>query len=370
MKFILEHICSQTGARAGRIVTEHGEIKTPTFMPVATKGSVRGLDWRIVEELGAQIVLANTYHLHLRPGEKEIEEAGGLHEWSQWKKPFLTDSGGFQVFSFAQRKKAKISEKSVIFKDDLSGDLHEIGPRESMQIQKSLGADLVMAFDYCPPAKAGRSEVAQAVKTTFDWAKICMDFPLKEHQRLMLIVQGGRYNDLRQESLEQLVDLDAFGYAIGGVSVGESRAEVDRVVREFAPILPKSKLRYVMGVGTPHDLLSGILAGVDVFDCVLPTRLSRHGSYFDYSGKTRSITQKIFKKDYQSPLVENCQCPTCSRFSRAYLRHLFMRKELTAYYYLAVHNLHVLINLPKLLREAIFKDSTLDFAQKHFSPLI
>jgi len=361
MEFILEHVCSKSGARAGVIKTKHGEIQTPTFMPVATRGSVRGVDWRSIEELGAQIVLANAYHLHVRPGEKDIEKAGGLHQWTQWKKPFLTDSGGFQVFSFAKRAKAKVTKDSVIFKDDLAGDLHEIGPKESMQIQKSLGADLVMAFDYCPSGKANRSEVEEAVERTFDWAKICRDFKLRDYQRLFLIVQGGKYNDLRKKSLKQLVALDSFGYAIGGVSVGESRLEVDRVVKEFGKLLPENKPRYVMGVGTPHDLKTGILAGIDIFDCILPTRLSRHGSYFSENGEIKSISQQSFAQDFDNPLVKNCNCQTCQKFSRAYLRHLFMRKEITVYYYLAVHNLHVLLNLSRLFRKAIFENKSLDF---------
>ncbi len=361
MKFTLQKTCAITGARAGLLETKHGIIETPVFMPVATKGSVRGIPWQTIHDLGAQIVLGNTYHLHIRPGEEIIEKAGGLHAWSKWPKPYLTDSGGFQVFSFARRGKAKIDDSGVTFKDDLAGNTHHIGPKESMQIQRALGADIVMAFDHCPPGNAEKAEVEIAVKRTQAWAEQCLEISLKPHQDLFLIVQGGRHEDLRQESLEGLISLNASGYALGGVSVGESREEVDKVVQSMSKYLPADKPRYLMGVGTPHDLKVAVSSGIDMFDCVLPTRLSRHGSYFAENGKVKSITQKAFTEDLETPLVSDCACSTCQTFSRAYLKHLFLRSELTVYYYLSVHNLHTLINFSKQMRQAILEDRFVQF---------
>jgi queuine tRNA-ribosyltransferase len=365
MKFTIEKTCSITGARAGIIETAHGIIETPIFMPVATKGSVRGMPWDTIEDLGASIVLGNTYHLHIRPGEQIIERAGGLHNWSKWPKAYLTDSGGFQVFSFARRGQAKIDNQGVTFKDDLEGKTHRIGPTESMAIQKSLGADIVMAFDHCPPANATFEDIDIAVQRTYEWAQKCLDFKLQDYQSLFLIVQGGRFEELRQKSLDQLISLNAEGYALGGISVGESREEVDKVVKSMAHKLPNNKPRYLMGVGTPRDLIVGISSGIDMFDCVLPTRISRHGSYFGESGKAESITKKSNTEDLDSPLVKNCTCATCLRFSKAYLKHLFQRSEITVYYYLSLHNLHTLLNLSRQMRSAILENKMQDFLNNH-----
>ncbi|MDX1917953.1 MAG: tRNA guanosine(34) transglycosylase Tgt [Candidatus Caenarcaniphilales bacterium] len=361
LKFQILAKCPITSARAGIIETNHGAIETPIFMPVATKGSVRGMPWEIMHDLGAQIVLANTYHLHIRPGEMQIKAAGGLHRWSRWDKPFLTDSGGFQVFSFARRGKAKIDDQGVTFKDDLAGNWHRIGPLESMLIQRDLGADIVMAFDHCPPGNASYDEVAFAVERTNLWTKKCFEIELQKHQNLFPIVQGGRYPDLREYSLKQITSLDAPGYALGGVSVGETREEVDKVVKAFGPLLPDYKPRYVMGVGTPHDLITGVNSGIDMFDCVLPTRLARHGSFFGKEGKVESVTQKAFSDEHELPLMPDCHCPTCLVHSRAYLKHLFLRSELTVYYYLSVHNMYTLLNLTRSMRKAILDGS---FASK------
>jgi queuine tRNA-ribosyltransferase len=363
MKFTLLKTCRVTGARAGLLETAHGIIQTPVFMPVATKGSVRGVPWQGIHEVGAQIVLGNTYHLHIRPGEHLIERAGGLQEWSKWPGPYLTDSGGFQVFSFARRGKAKIDDSGVTFKDDLAGNMHKIGPIESMQIQRALGADIVMAFDHCPPGNAERPEVEVAVRRTLDWAQKCLEIPLKAHQNLFLIVQGGRFEDLREESLKGLIELDAPGYALGGVSVGETREEVDKVVKTMACQLPTHKPRYLMGVGTPRDLKVGISSGIDMFDCVLPTRLARHGSFFGASGRTESVTQKSYTEDFETPLVPGCTCSTCTSFSRGYLKHLFLRSELAVYYYLSIHNFHTLINLTQQMRTAILEDRLPEFLE-------
>jgi queuine tRNA-ribosyltransferase len=359
-EFTVQKTCPVTGARAGLLKTAHGVIETPVFMPVATKGSVRGVPWETMEALNTQIVLGNTYHLHIRPGEKLIEKAGGLQEWSKWQGPYLTDSGGFQVFSFAKRGKAAISDTGVSFKDDLEGKTHFMGPDESMQIQKSLGADIVMAFDHCPPGQAERDEVLKSVNRTAEWAEQCMNFKLQSHQSLFLIVQGGRFEDLRERSLEQLTAMNAPGYALGGVSVGESREEVDKVVESMAKRLPKDKPRYLMGVGTPRDLKVAIPAGIDMFDCVLPTRLARHGSFFgpgeQLGGKVESVTQKAFTEDFDNPIYPGCECSTCKRYSRGYLKHLFMRSELAVYHYLSIHNFHVLMHLTRQMRQAILQD--------------
>ncbi len=363
--FEIEKTCPITGARAGKIHTEHGIIETPIFMPVATKGSVRGVDWRTISELQAQIVLANTYHLTIRPGEASIERAGGLQEWSKWTGPFLTDSGGFQVFSFARRGQAKIDDQGVSFKDDLEGKIHFIGPNESMNIQKRLGADIVMAFDECPAGNADRKTVETAVRRTRDWAEKCTNFPLQKHQNLFLIVQGGKFEDLREKSLEEITKLDAKGYALGGVSVGESREEVEKVISNMTKKLPINKPRYIMGIGMPRDLIVGVLSGADMFDCVLPTRIARHGGYFSEGLRFKSVSQKDFSDDHDNPLVIGCQCPTCKTFTRAYLKHLFLRKEITVYYYLAVHNLFRLLNLTFDMRKAIFNDCFPQFLKKN-----
>ena len=279
--------------------------------------------------------------------------AGGLARWTTWGRPFLTDSGGYQVFSFARRGKASIDDQGVRFRDDLAGDLLNIGPQQSMTIQRQLGADIVMVFDECPAATAPRPVIERAVDRTSRWAAESLAVPLQAHQSAFVIVQGGREPDLRQRSLQALVALDAPGYALGGVSVGESRQDVDRVVLDWAGELPAQKPRYVMGVGTPRDLLVGIAAGVDLFDCVLPTRLSRHGSFYDANGQVISITRSRYASDHDLPLVPGCGCAVCARFSRAYLRHLFMRKEITVFAYLAEHNLYSLLALTRRLRQAI-----------------
>ncbi len=356
MKFTLQAKSKKSNARAGLIETAHGTIQTPVFMPVATKGSVRGVTWWDLERFQTEIVLANTYHLHIRPGEESIEKAGGLQRWSAFPKPFLTDSGGYQVFSFARRGQAKIDADGVNFKDDLAGDLHRIGPVESMNIQRRLGADIVMAFDHCPPATASEAELLQAVETTTRWGQICLEQPLASHQSMFLILQGGGDFALREKSLRELVALDSPGYALGGVSVGETREDVYKIVRAFAPELPENKPRYLMGVGTPKDLEVAMDAGIDMFDCILPTRIARHGSFFAADGSTKSVTQKSFSGDHDTALVPGCACPVCLRFSRAYLKHLFQRSELTVYYYLSLHNVYALLETARRKRASILAE--------------
>ena len=351
--------------RRGRITTAHGIIETPVFMPVGTQSTVKAMTWDQVAGVGAEIVLANTYHLHLRPGEDLIAKAGGLHKWTNFNKPFLTDSGGFQIFSQARINKCNITDAGAEFIDHIDGSKHFIGPRESIQIQHKLGADIIMAFDHCPAGQVSYEETRDAMERTHKWAEICVE----EHQRLLaerkvilseakdpstvdfapslfLIVQGGIYKDLRAESAKFITSLSAAGYAIGGVSVGESREDIDEIVRFTAPLLPADKPRYLMGIGTHEDVIKAIEAGIDMFDCVMPTRIARHGCFFDTDGARQLIKAERYREDF-GPLAEGCTCYTCTNHSRAYIRHLWRSDETVAATLLSIHNLHYLIRLSK-----------------------
>jgi len=348
--------------RKGQIETAHGVIETPVFMPVGTQSTVKAITWDQLDAVGTEIVLANTYHLHLRPGEDLIAKAGGLHKWTSYHKPFLTDSGGFQIFSQARIDKCKITDEGAEFIDHHDGSRHFIGPRESMQIQHKLGADIIMAFDHCPPGQVSWTEARDAMERTHRWAEICVS----EHQRLVqeaslrvqrsnpggfapslfLIVQGGIYKDLRAESARFITSLEASGYAIGGVSVGESREDIDEIVRFTAPLLPENKPRYLMGIGTHEDVLKAIDAGIDMFDCVMPTRIARHGCFFAADGSRQLIKAERYREDFM-PLVEGCTCYTCANHHKAYIRHLWRAGETVAGTLLSIHNLHYLIRLAK-----------------------
>ena len=303
----LVHTCKQTGARAGILKTPHGIIKTPIFMPVGTNSAVKTLTKDQVEATGAQIILANSYHLYLRAGSKLISQFGGIHGWMNWNKPVLTDSGGFQVFSLSNLR--KITEEGVEFTDPKDGKKHFISPEVSMEIQQDIGADIIMAFDECAPYPCDYDVAKNAMERTHRWLERCFKAKTNPNQALFPIVQGAFFDDLRRESASVISTFDAVGYAIGGVSVGEP----DEIKRHFvdltAPLLPTNKPRYLMGVGTPEDLLDGIRSGVDMFDCVLPTRNARHGSFFTWDGK-RNIKNKEFSYDNR-PLVENCDCFAC-----------------------------------------------------------
>lgn len=357
--------------RRGRITTAHGVIETPVFMPVGTQSTIKAMTWDQVAAVGAEIVLANTYHLHLRPGEDLIAQAGGLHKWTNFKKPFLTDSGGFQIFSQARINKCKITDAGAEFIDHIDGSRHFIGPRESIQIQHKLGADIIMAFDHCPAGQVSYQETRDAMERTHRWAEICV----AEHEKLVLeargveppssraqcsdpeagkifvpslflIVQGGIYKDLREESARVITSMQASGYAIGGVSVGESREDIDEIVRFTAPLLPADKPRYLMGIGTHEDVIKAIEAGIDMFDCVMPTRIARHGCFFDADGSRPLIKAERYREDF-GPLAEGCTCYTCTNHSRAYIRHLWRSSETVAGTLLSIHNLHYLIQLSK-----------------------
>lgn len=345
-------------ARAGTYTTPHGSVETPVFMPVGTHSAVRSLTWPQVKATGAEIVLSNAYHLYLRPGHELVAKAGGLHGWMGWDGPILTDSGGFQVFSLA--KLNNIGEDGVTFQDPLGGKIHFIGPEKSMEIQNGLGADIIMAFDECPPYPATKEYVEKSLDKTHRWLERCFEHHARPNdQALFPIVQGGVYEDLRTKSVEFCTSMPARGFAIGGVSVGETKMQMDQVVRFTAPLLPKDKPRYLMGVGTPRDLLDGISHGIDMFDCVMPTRIARHGSYFTPTGQ--KIIKNAEHREAFEPLVEGCDCFTCKNYTRAYLRHIYKMKETSAGTLLSIHNIHYLIRLVKDAREAILASRFNDF---------
>jgi queuine tRNA-ribosyltransferase len=351
-----ELIASDGKARRGRINTPHGSVETPTFMPVGTVGSVKGLAPWELKAMGAGIVLGNTYHLHLRPSEGLIERRGGLHRFVAWDGPMLTDSGGFQVFSLA--KLNKITEEGVAFRSHIDGSKRFLSPEESMRIQKSLGADIVMAFDQCPPADAPRSAIEAAMARTTRWLDRCMTALDSSQQALFGIVQGGVDVDLRRQHIDEICSRDLPGFALGGLSVGETSEQMYETLEASASLLPIDKPRYLMGVGTPRDLVEAVAQGIDMFDCVLPTRNGRMGTAMTSEGRI-NIKNARFAED-DGPLDPTCLCPTCTTFSRAYLRHLFMAKEILVMRALSEHNLWYLMTLMGRCREAIEKGS---FAQ-------
>ncbi len=355
-------------ARAGLFKTPHGEIETPIFMPVGTNSVVKTLTKEQIENTGAQIILANSYHLYLKPGTELIKRAGGVHNWMNFHKPMLTDSGGFQVFSLADLR--KIEEDGVRFSDPKNGNKHFISPEVSMQIQHDIGADIIMAFDECAPYPCDWEHAKGAMERTHRWLERCFQTHKelsrseqaqeRTEQALFPIVQGAFFDDLRIESAKVISSFEAHGYAIGGVSVGEPLEMKNHVVELVTPLLPENKPRYLMGVGTPVDLIEGVRRGVDMFDCVLPTRNARHGTFFSTYGN-KIVKNKEFEDDF-SPLDENCDCPTCKNHTRAYIRHLFKAGEVTGATLLSIHNIHFLINLMKQMRTAILEDRFEEFA--------
>jgi queuine tRNA-ribosyltransferase len=351
--FVCQAICSNTQARVGVFHTPHGTVETPRFMPVGTLATVKGITPQQLTAAGAQMILANTYHLHLQPGEKIIEEAGGLHQFMAWNNPILTDSGGFQVFSLSQLR--QITEKGVVFRSPRDGSIIEITPERSIQIQNALGADVIMAFDECPPANASKKEVETATERTYRWLERCIAAHERSSQQALFgIVQGGIYLDLRSQAARALTALDLPGYAIGGVSVGEAPELINATVKHTAPLLPANKPRYLMGVGTYREMVQAIAAGIDLFDCVIPTRFGRHGTAL-VRGERINIKNAQYKRDFR-PLEQNCSCYTCVNFSRAYLNHLVRSKEMLGYILLSVHNITELINFTQKIREAILSD--------------
>ncbi len=353
----------RTRARRGRLHTPHGTIETPVFMPVGTAGTVKAMLPEEVKSLGAEIILSNTYHLYLRPGHDIVREAGGLHKFMNWDRPILTDSGGFQVFSLGAMR--KISEEGVKFRSHIDGSSHMLTPEKSIEVQNALGSDIMMAFDECAPYPADYSYVKNSLERTTRWLRRCKEAHKDtERQSLFGIMQGGMYKDLRYQSAMEIVELDLPGYAIGGLSVGEPRELMYEVLDYATDYLPKNKPRYVMGVGTPDHLFEGVERGVDMFDCVLPTRLARNGSAMTSHGKL-NIKNAKFERDF-TPLDHECDCYVCRNYSRAYLRHLFKANEILSSMLLSYHNLHFLVHTMQNIREAIEQDRFTEYKREFY----
>jgi queuine tRNA-ribosyltransferase len=358
----VKHVCKQSGARLGVLHTPHGDIPTPIYMPVGTSACVKAMTPREMKEIGTKILLSNTYHLHLRPGENLIREAGGLHKFMGWDGPILTDSGGFQVFSLAGIR--KIEEKGVTFRSHLDGSKQFIGPEESMDIQQALGSDICMAFDVCTAYPCDRETAKKNMETTHRWAERCKMHHTREDQALFGIVQGAFFRDLRIESAKTLADMDFIGYGIGGLSVGEPKPLMYEMLDEIRPYMPENKPRYLMGVGTPDCFIEGVIRGVDMFDCVLATRIARNGSVMTSRGRV-VVKNGKYARDF-TPMDDRCDCYACQNFTRAYIRHLFNAKEITAGRLASIHNLRFLIHMMEEIREAIANDSLLDYRKEFY----
>ncbi len=337
-------------ARRGRLSTRRGAIETPCFMPVGTRGTVKAMSPAELEELGAEIILGNTYHLFLRPGLDIIRAAGGLHPFSNWKRPILTDSGGFQVFSLAGLR--KLEADGVRFASHIDGSRFFLGPVESMNIQRTLDSDIVMAFDECTPYPATWEEARKSLEITSRWERMSREQPLNDGQIRFGIVQGSTYADLRERSAREIVDIGFDGYAVGGVSVGESEPEMLAAVEAAVPFLPQEAPRYLMGVGTPRQIIESVARGIDMFDCVMPTRLGRHGTAFVGDGATLPVKAGRFAKDF-TPIDPECGCYACRNFTRAYIRHLFNVGEILGVRLVTIHNLHYFLTLMRRIRTAI-----------------
>ena len=358
----LKHVCKQSGARLGVLHTPHGDIETPIYMPVGTSACVKAMTSREMEELGTQILLSNTYHLHLRPGRELIREAGGLHSFMSWNKPILTDSGGFQVFSLAGIR--KIEEQGVTFRSHLDGSKQFIGPETSMDIQEALGSDIAMAFDVCSPYPCDYRTAKEAMERTHRWAERCKEHHTREDQAVFGIVQGAFYKDLRVESAKTLAAMDFPGYGIGGLSVGEPKPVMYEMLDELVPYMPENKPRYLMGVGTPDCFIEGVLRGIDMFDCVLATRIARNGTVLTHKGRV-VVKNAKFAHDF-SPIDDQCDCYACQNYTRAYVRHLFNAGEITAGRLASIHNLRFLIHMMEEIREAIANDCFLDYRREFY----
>lgn len=351
------HVCRQTGARVGEFTTPHGVIKTPVFMPVGTQATVKTLAPYELEELGAQIILSNTYHLYMRPGENTVRNAGGLHKFMNWNKPILTDSGGFQVFSLARLN--KITDNGVEFNSHIDGSRHVFTPEKSIDIQNALGSDIIMAFDECSAAGCDKVYAERALERTTRWLERCYVHHKNEKQMLFPIIQGNMFEDLRLRSLREVKQFARCGIAVGGLSVGEPKSVMYRMLDALRPEFPQNMPRYLMGVGSPDCLAEGVLRGIDMFDCVLPTRTARNGLAFTHAGKI-TVRNAVYKED-TSPLDHECDCYTCRNFSRSYLRHLINAGEVLGARLLSYHNLYYLTRLMESIRDAILNDRFGDF---------
>lgn len=360
-KFEVVKVCKQSGARIGRFITPHGEIETPVFMPVGTQATVKGLTPEMLKELNAQIILSNTYHLHLRPGENIVKQAGGLHKFMNWDRPILTDSGGFQVFSLSDLR--KISDDGVEFRSHLNGEKKFFTPEKCMQIQNDLGADIIMAFDECTAYGASREESEKACERTKAWIKRCYDAQKNPKQMLFPIVQGNFFADLRKKSLEDVLPYAKCGIAIGGISVGEPKEIGYKMLDVLKPLLPENMPHYLMGVGSPDFVLEGVARGIDMMDCVLPTRIARNGTAFTKHGKL-VIRNAKFKDDF-SPIEEGCDCYACRHYTRAYIRHLINAGEMLGAELLSIHNLRFLTRLTEEIKDAIRNDRFNDFKEEY-----
>ena len=356
--------CKQSGARLGVLHTPHGDIETPIFMPVGTQATVKSMTPEESKEIGSQIILSNTYHLYLRPGHELVKKAGGLHEFMHWDKPILTDSGGFQVFSLGPLR--KISEEGVEFKSHLDGSKHFLTPEKAMEIQNALGSDIMMAFDECAPYPASREYVKNSLERTTRWLERCKEAHKNpEKQALFGIIQGGMYKDLREQSAKEITAIDLPGYAIGGLSVGEPKPMMYDILEHTTPFMPVDKPRYLMGVGSPDDLIEGVIRGVDMFDCVLPTRIARNGTAMTSQGKV-VVRNATYAEDF-TPLDPECDCYTCRNYTKAYIRHLIKTNEMLGARLITTHNLHFLLKLMENIRQAIREDRLLDFREEFFT---
>lgn len=360
IKFTIDRKCSLTAARLGTLETAHGKIETPAFMPVGTQATVKALTVGEVEEMGTGLILSNCYHLFLRPGIEIIARHGGLHRFMNWKGAILTDSGGFQIFSLGGMR--KLDDNGVSFTSHIDGSTHYLTPERLTRLQNLLGSEIAMVLDQCPPYPAERSEVATAVERTTKWAKRCKQAHLRSGQALFAIVQGGVFADLRRASAKQLTELDFDGYAIGGLSVGEPKDLMYGALRTTVPELPPDKVHYLMGVGSPDALLEGVRLGIDLFDCVLPTRIARNGRVMTAQGYL-SIRNAAYATDL-SPLDEACDCPVCQNYSRAYIRHLLNADEILGLRLTTYHNLYYLDRLMKGIRAAVSENRFEKFYQK------
>ncbi len=358
------HTCKQSGARLGRVHTPHGSFDTPVFMPVGTQATVKGMSPEEVESMGARIILSNTYHLWMRPGNEIVKKAGGLHTFMNWKHSILTDSGGFQVFSLARPK--DIKEEGVHFKSHIDGSAHLLTPELSMQIQNDLGSDIIMAFDECCAWPSEHKYAKQSLERTTRWLERC----IKAHQNpdrqaLFGIIQGSCYADLRKQSAREITSFDLPGYAIGGLSVGEPAELMYEMLEETVPLMPEDKPRYLMGVGTPDYLIEGAIRGIDMFDCVLPTRIGRNGTVLTHDGRL-IVRDKKSAEDFR-PIEEGCTCYACQNYSRAYVRHLLKAGEMFGLRLCSWHNIHFLLHLMEDVRKAIAEDRLLDFRDEFFA---
>ena len=349
-----------SNARLGKIITPHGEVNTPVFMPVGTQGTVKSLTPERVKELGAEIILSNTYHLYLRPGHTLIKDLGGLHQFMNWKYPILTDSGGFQVYSLSALR--KITNDGVEFQSHIDGSKHFISPETAIEIQEALGSDIMMCFDECTPYPADFNYAEKSLDMTIEWARRCKKARNNNYQALFGIVQGGTHHELRKRGVEEIADIGFDGYALGGLSVGEPKNLIMEIMERTVPLMPEEKPRYLMGIGMPGDIVESVYHGVDMFDCVIPTRNARNGMLFTNSGNI-VIKHARYRND-ESPIDSQCDCYTCKNYSRAYLRHLFQAKEILAVVLNTIHNVRYFMNLMENIRNAIKNDNYEVFRKK------